>query len=121
MKVEFEKVVEGLCSYINKEVLPTMNTWQQVVATVAVNRYAKNSNNLKATLINNPIAKGIALVDENGMVEIDDLAEDIKAAIAPKGKLDLSIPVIGCKLTFNSQDISILCDEIKGVSHNASY
>lgn len=121
MKVEFEKVVEGLCSYINKEVLPTMNTWQQVVATVAVNRYARNSNNLKATLINHPIAKGIALVDENGMVEIDDLAEDIKAAIAPKGRLDLSIPVIGCKLTFNSQDISILCDEIKGVSHNASY
>ena len=114
MKVEFEKVVEGLCSYINKEVLPTMNTWQQVVATVAVNRYARNSNNLKATLINHPIAKGIALIDENGMVEIDDLAEDIKAAIAPKGRLDLSIPVIGCKLTFNSQDISILCDEIKG-------
>ena len=121
MKVEFEKVVEGLCSYIAKEVLPTMNTWQQVVATVAVNRYAKNSNNLKATLMNSSIAKGLNLVDESGMVEIDDLAEDIKTAISAKGKFDITVPVIGCKLTFTAQDVSIICDEIKGVAHHESY
>ena len=109
----YEQVIQGIGKYIVKNVLPTMNTWQQVVATVAVDRYMKNAGNLKPVLMNNPMVKALGIMDDSGSVDVDGLVNDIKSAMAHHGDISFSVPIIGCKLRFNPDDLEVLRAIIK--------
>lgn len=109
----YEQVIQGIGKYIVRDVMPTMNTWQQILATVVVDRYMKNANNLKPILINNPLIKPLAIIDDNGNVDIDELINDIKKAMNNYGDVTFNVPVIGCRLKFNTNDMESLRSTIK--------
>jgi hypothetical protein len=104
--MEFEKVLNGIIKYLNKEIYCNMNDWQEVISRVAVGRVIGNPN-LKQELINNTYVKTFGIMDSNGMVDIDNLMKDLKNQIEQKGKITFSLPLLGT-FTFTPEDVEKL-------------
>lgn len=111
MKVKFEKVIDGLNSYIAKEIYPNLNEIQEFAARLVVGRINNSSEALKAYITGNGFIKTLGLVDSEGMVEIDQLLHDVKREVERKGTIQIAVPLIG-KLTFNPSDVDSIYDEI---------
>lgn len=108
MKYEFEKVINGISKYINSnDLYSNMNDWQEMLARIAVGRVMTNETKIKDVLVNNAFIRTFDIIDENGMVDVESLAADIKREIMRKEKLTISIPIIG-KLTFTPSDVDVL-------------
>jgi hypothetical protein len=105
--MEFEKVLNGIIKYLNNEIYSGMNDWQEMLARIAVSRMVGNGDNLKHTLMNNAFIKTFAIMDENGIVDVDSLLNDIKNQISQKEKLTISLPMFG-KFTFTAADVDKL-------------
>lgn len=113
MKYRFEKVIEGISKYIDKEIYAGMNDVQELVARIFVGRIIDNMEGVKKTLIDNGFIRTFGIIDGEGMVDVDALAKDIRREIERKGKLVVSIPMFG-KLTFVPTDIDAILNTIKG-------
>lgn len=113
MTVSFEKVLDGASKYINTYMYSGMNDWQELLARVAVARLFANQETLKNSLINNPVVRTFAIIDNDGMVDIDTLAADVRTAIKDKGKIEVSLPVFG-KWTFMPTDVDELVRIVRG-------
>jgi hypothetical protein len=113
MKVEFEKVIDGINRYIDREIYGNLNDLQEMLARLAVGRINQNSDGIKKYLMTNGFCKTLCLVDSEGMVDVDDILQDIRAEIDRKGSIQVEIPFIG-KLTFRANDIDVLRSEIIG-------
>ena len=111
--MEFEKVLKGVMTYIEREMVPTMNEWQTITAGVVLSRISRNSNNIKAYLDGIPLLKAMGIM-EDGKVDLDGLIIDIKQQIERKGKLSIDIPLMG-KYTFYTADIDKMKATIMGV------
>jgi hypothetical protein len=105
--MSFEKVLNGLLRYLNAEVYSKMNSWQEVLARVAVSRMIGNAGELKQSLIDNSFFRTFAIVDSHGNVDVDGLMRDFKAQIAEKGKLVITLPMLG-NFTFTAEDVDEL-------------
>ena len=92
MKYRFEDIIRGISKYINDEIYPGMNDWQELFARVAVGRFLDNEKVLKETILNNGFIKTFGIMDSDGMFEIDALMQDIKKEIGKKGKMEFNIP-----------------------------
>jgi hypothetical protein len=112
MKVEFEKVLDGLNRYIDREIYPGLNDLQEFAARLVVGRINSSSNAIKEYLVSNGFIKTFGLIDRDGMVDIDQLLHEVKREIERKGSIQVDVPMIG-KLTFKPADVDVLCDEIK--------
>lgn len=109
----FERVINGINKYINAEIYATMNDWQEILARIVVGRMIGNTEQLKQSLAANGFLRTFALMDENGNVDIDSLARDLKAQIAAKGKMTISLPLMPV-LTFKPEDVDVLYQYIIG-------
>ena len=107
MKYKFEDIIHGISKYINDEIYPGMNDWQELFARVAVGRFLDNEKALKEIIINNGFIKTFGIMDSDGMFEIDALMQDIKKEIGKKGKMEFHIPMFG-KLIFKPEDVDVL-------------
>ena len=107
MKIEFSKILDGIARYIDKEIYPGMNDWQELVVRVAVGRILTGKEALQANILNNPIIRSFVLIDDSGMVEIDTLLADVKRELAKKGSVQVAIPLLG-NLKFVEGDIDRL-------------
>ena len=113
MKVSFEKVFDGINRYIDKEIYRNLNDLQEMLARLAVGRINQNAENIKKYLMENGFCKTLCLVDTDGMVDIDKILEDVRTEIERKDSIQIEIPLIG-KLTFHSDDVDVLRNEIHG-------
>ena len=105
--MEFEKVLKGIMKYLNNEIYAGMNDWQDMLARIAVSRIIGNEQNLKNMLMTNPFVKTFAIIDENGIVDIEGLMRDIKTQIQEKEKISFSLPIFG-RFTFTVADVDKL-------------
>jgi hypothetical protein len=105
--MSFEKVINGILRYLNAEVYGKMSSWQEVLARIAVSRMIGNSEELKQSLVNNSFFRTFAIVDSHGNVDVDGLMKDLKTQIAEKGKLVISLPMLG-NFTFVAEDVDEL-------------
>ena len=113
MKVKFETVLDGVNRYIDKEIYGNLNDLQEFVARLVVGRVNGNSEGIKNTLMHNGFAKTLCIVDSEGMVDVEQLLQEIRKEIERKGSLQIDIPLIG-KLTFHTSDVDVLRNEIVG-------
>lgn len=104
MAVPFERVMDGIIKYIDAEIIGGMNEWQELVARMAIGRIAENSDTVKSAILGNGIVRTFGVVDSDGMIDIDNLARDLKREIARKGKLTVKIPMFGV-MTFKPEDV----------------
>lgn len=113
MKVKFEAVLDGAAKFLDKEVYPDMNDWQQIIARMFVGRIFNSREAIKAAVVNNGFIRTFGIVDENGDVDIESLAIDLKNEIQRKEKLTFTIPLYG-NLTFRPSDVDSLYEMITG-------
>lgn len=113
MKVEFEKVIDGISRYMNSEIYAGMNAWQDFAARIMVGRIVGNQEAVKDMLMNNVFAKTFGIVDSDGMVDVDSLAKDIRRELARRERMTVEIPMFG-KYTFSPSDVDALYQEITG-------
>lgn len=104
MKYEFEKVIEGISKYIDKEIYSKMNDLQEFAARVLIGRFFSNEENVKQSLINNGFIRTFGIIDNNGMIDVNMLFDDIKREIARKGKITITLPMFGV-FTFTPEDV----------------
>lgn len=112
MLYKFEKVIDGLSKYIDREIYSGMNDLQEICARVIVGRVIGNTESLKKMLTENGILRTYGIIDGEGMVDVDALARDVKREMEKKGKIVISIPMFG-NLTFIPPDIDVICNYIK--------
>lgn len=113
MKVEFEKVIDGMNRYIDREIYGNLNDLQELLARMAVGQINHNTDGIKKYLMTNGFCRTLCLVDSEGMVDIDRILQDLRTEIDRKGSIQVEIPLIG-KLTFRANDVDILRNEITG-------
>lgn len=111
MKVKFEKVVDGINRFIDKEIYSNLNDAQEIMVRLVVGRLNSNTESIKSMLMTNGFAKTLCLVDSEGNVEIDQLLQEIRREIERKGTLEFSIPLIG-RIKFTASDVDVLKDLI---------
>ena len=117
MKYSFEKVINGLLTYIDSEIYGGMNDVQELVARLALARIINNQGSIKTYLMNNGMIRTFGIIDDEGMVDIENLARDLKNEISRKEKLTISIPMFG-KMTFKPNDVNVLFKTITGQELN---
>lgn len=113
MTYTFEKVIDGISKYIDREIYAGMNDLQELVARIFVGRVIDNEEGVKKALIDNGFIRTFAIMDKDGMVDVETLAKDVKREIERKGKLVVSIPMFG-KMTFTPEDVDVILNYIKG-------
>lgn len=107
MAVPFNRILDGAAEYIEKNIMPNMNDWQEIAARIAIGRVFDNRDAIKESLINNGYIRTFALIDENGNVDIDRLAQEIKREIEKKGRIEVNLKLFG-KLKFDAADVDAL-------------
>lgn len=105
--MQFEKVINGISKYIEREIYPNMTDWQEILARMAVTRFMSNKDNLKAELIRNPFVSMLNLVTESGEVDVNGIMADLKSQVAAKGKIEIHIPLFGT-FSFTAPDLDKL-------------
>jgi hypothetical protein len=110
--MNFDRVINGIVKYMDKELYNNMNSLQEFGARLAVARIVGNKN-LKDMLINNPYIKTFAIIDEDGNVDVEGLYRDMKSLMQMKGKLEVTIPLFDT-FTFNEADVDCLYNCIMG-------
>ena len=113
MRHEFERVIDGLSQYIDKEIYSKMNEVQEFAARVLMGRFINNEANVKNMLINNGFVRTFGIIDNNGTIDVVALAKDIKREIARKGKISFSIPLFGT-MSFVPEDADAIFRSITG-------
>lgn len=111
--MEFERVLNGILKYMDKEIYAGMNDWQEMAARIAVSRLMKNSDKLKSLLCDNTFIRTFAVIDETGNVDIDGLYSDIKEHVTNKGKIEIALPLFGT-FKFTPSDVDKLYSAITG-------
>ena len=110
--MEFDKVVRGILKYLDREIYGGMADWQEMIARIAIGRIFGDEDKLKTTLTSNSFLRTFSIIDADGRVDVEGLMKDIKRQIEAKGKLELSIPMLG-KFSFVSTDVDNLHQYIK--------
>jgi hypothetical protein len=105
--MDFDRVVDGIVRYLNREILKGMNQWQDMMARVAMSRILANRKALREALINTPFLQTISIIDSRGIVDVEGLANDLKAQIRERGKLTITLPLFG-NFTFVESDVDEL-------------
>lgn len=111
--MNFEKVLNGILKYMDKEIYSGMNDWQELAARIAVSRMLKNSDNIKSAICDNTFVRTFAIVDKNGYIDIDGLYSDIKEQVNRKGKIEITLPLFGT-FKFSPSDVDKLYSTITG-------
>ena len=109
MKVKFETVVTGINNYISKNIYGNLSHTQEFLARIVVGRLNQSAASLKNTMMNNGFLKTLCIIDDNGMVDVEQILNEVRREIERQGSVCFEIPLIG-KLTFNAADVDALYD-----------
>lgn len=107
MKVSAEQIINGMTQYVDGEViakLPTMGKW---VLGASIGVATHKINDIVHNLNDNTIVKMMGIVDDDGMYDLDIVADNLKHSAQKYGKMIIEVPLIG-KLSFNDSDIDNL-------------
>lgn len=102
-----EQFVNGLITYLDREVipqLPTSGKWY--VGTVAFLATTK-TDIIFSQLQNTPMVKMLGIIDQEGLIDVDALATALKQSAEKYGKLQIIFPILGT-MTFSSTDVDKL-------------
>ena len=105
--MKYDKVINGISKYIAVEMYPAINDWQEILARMVISRAMANQEQIRKAITNNPIVKALALVDDNGDIDIDTLMKELKEQITAKGNVEIRLPMFG-KFTFTANDVDKL-------------
>jgi hypothetical protein len=110
--MSFEKVIQGILKYLDREIYPTMSDWQSVLSRLAVARLVNNKDKLKEFLKTNPIMQTFSIIDSSGSIDIDRICAELKEQISVAEKIRIDTKILGA-YTFYPDDVDKLMAYIK--------
>lgn len=108
-----EEMVNGLMRYINKEVIPKMNTSGKWMLGTVVGMAEGKAHDVALTIQGNDLAKALGAVNADGLFNEELIADAMHKAAERYGKLQMSLPLAGT-LTFSVDDVEQLRRYIRG-------
>lgn len=108
-----EQVLDGFIKYVDNEVLEKMDLKGKILLGTGISLMMKNASGILQRVPESEWARMIGITDENGMYDVDTVADSLKSTMEKYGKLQLDIPVVG-RLSFLPEDVTLLKQYIKG-------
>ena len=110
--VSIEKIEQGVAAYLDGELMPKLpaNGVQRVIVGTAMSLLIKRSGAILDSYKDNQLVKMLGIMDSEGNIDIDILAEELKKNM-PKDGLRVDVPIIGA-LTFKENDVDKLYEYI---------
>ena len=112
MYVDAGRVKSGVIAFMDKCVMPKLDSGKQFVAGFALSLVGQKAEAVVRSLDNVPTIKALGLVD-NGNVEVDMLYNAALEQIRKQGRVTVDIPIIGT-FAFDENDLNVLIQSIKG-------
>lgn len=112
--ITLDELRNGVVTYIDNELMPMLpqSGLEKVVVGTAIGLIIKKNFSKIETFKNHPIVKLTGVMDEEGKIDLDTLAAEVKNNM-PETGISIEAPMIG-KMTFKSEDIDKLQQYIKG-------
>lgn len=110
--IAISKIEQGVAAYMDSEVMPQLPTggFEKVLAGTAVSLVIRRSGKILEGYKDNKAVQMLGLMDTDGNVDVDILAEELKKNIPAEG-MKVDIPIIG-KMTFHKEDVDKLHEYI---------
>lgn len=108
-----EQFIIGILTYADQEImphLPTIGKWGMGTMMVLAE---SRTESIIDSLVNNPLAKSLGVVNDDGLIDCDELAKALCSSAHKYGKVQMVIPVIGT-LTFSEEDVLVVKRYITG-------
>lgn len=112
MKVEASKLINGIIEYADREVINSLPVAGKWLLGAGVGIMSSRVNEVINSINDNPIAKAMGIVDENGMFDLDLIADNLKQSANKYGKMTIQVPLVG-RLTFSEGDVDSLRNYIE--------
>ena len=111
--VNTQHIEQGLARWLDIELMPQLpqDGWKKVVAGAAMAIVLKRSEQMLQNLAHSPFMTALEISTEDGEIDIDIIAQEIKANTPDKGFI-IDLPLIG-SMTIKRQDIENLHSMIK--------
>lgn len=110
--ISVDKIEQGIADYLDAELMPQLqgNGIEKVIVGTAASLLIRKSGTIIESYKDNKLVKLLGIMDENGNVDVDILAEELKKNISKDG-VKIDIPVIGT-MTFHKEDVDKLYNYI---------
>lgn len=110
--VTIDKIQQGIAAYLDSELMPNLPSTglERILAGTAMSLAIRKSGSIIASYKDNKAVQMLGLMDAEGNVDVDILAEELKRNI-PKEGVKVDIPLIG-GITFHKDDIDKLHEYI---------
>ena len=90
---EYNKVIKGIASFIDEEILININGWQKWVLGSGIGIALSDAEELFKSLKNNELIKVLKIVDGD-KINVDKIYKELKKQ-AKKTQITINIPMIG--------------------------
>lgn len=110
--VTIEQIEKGVAAYLDVELMPKLpnSGFEKVLAGTALSLIIRRSGNILDSYKDNKMVQLLGLMDSEGNVDVDILAEELKKNIPTEG-MKVEVPIIG-SMTFHKEDVSKLYEYI---------
>lgn len=110
--VTIKNIEQGVAAYLDNELMPQLpNTGiERVLAGTALSLAIRRSGTIIGSFKDNKIVQMLGIMDAEGNVDVDVLAEELKKNIPTEG-VKVEVPVIGA-LKFHKEDVDKLHEYI---------
>lgn len=107
----YTQVYNGIAKYLDSDIISKIDGWQKWVIGAGMSMALSKSNNIFEKIKEMPIVKTLEIVDEQGMINIDELYKYVKEQ-AEKSPITINNAITG-PITFNKKDVDRLYEFIK--------
>lgn len=112
--VTMKQIEQGVAAYLDNELMPqlskTTSGLEKVLAGTAISLFIRKSGTILESYKDNKMIQMLGVMDSEGNVDVDLLAEELKKNISEDG-VKIEVPMIGA-MTFHKEDINKLYDYI---------
>lgn len=109
-----EEVINGIRRYIESEVLPKLDTKSKILIGAALGMASNSMETAARTLQANELAKALGAVNDDGLFDVELIADSLKDSSARYGSLSLTVPFTGGVMSFGPEDIEMAKRYING-------
>lgn len=110
--VTIKQIEQGIAAYLDEELMPKLPTSgiEKVITGTALSLFIRRSGTILEGYKNNKTIQMLGVMDADGNVDIDLLAEELKKNF-PENGMKVDIPIIG-GMTFHKEDVDKLYEYI---------
>lgn len=110
--VTIDKIERGVAAYLDAEVMPQLPAggFEKVLAGTAISLFIRKSGKIIEGYKENKAVQMLGIMDTEGNVDVDILAEELKKNISTEG-MKIDVPIVG-KMTFHKEDVDKLHEYI---------